>query len=97
MSEVKIKNWCGISITFGHSNFKKGVNRKKSNKMEKRLLNIKETAEYLGLKVNTLYCWVSQKRIPYVKMGKKLMFDIECLDKFIEENAVEPINFEKWR
>ena len=63
--------------------------------MEKRLLNIKETSEYLGTPVNTLYCWVSQKRIPYDKMGRKTMFDSEQLNKFIEGNTVEPINLEK--
>jgi len=63
----------------------------------KRLLNIKETSEYLGIKVNTLYCWVSQDRIPYVKMGKRLMFDMERLNKYIEENTFEAKCLEKWR
>jgi len=57
--------------------------------MEKRLLNIKETSEYLGIKKNTLYCWVSQKKIPYVKLGRKTLFDIEDLNKFIEENKIK--------
>ena len=57
--------------------------------MEKRLLNIKEASEYLGVKENTLYCWVSQKKIPYVKLGRKTLFDIEDLNRFIEENKVK--------
>ena len=56
--------------------------------MEKRLLNIKEASEYLGVKENTLYCWVSQKKIPYVKLGRRTLFDIEDLNKFIEENKI---------
>jgi len=34
---------------------------------------------------------------PKVINWEELMFDVECLNKFIEENTFEPINFEKWR
>jgi excisionase family DNA binding protein len=57
--------------------------------MGKRLVGIKEAAEYLDISVNTLYTWVSQKRIPYVKMGRLVKFDLETLDRFISSNAVE--------
>jgi len=63
--------------------------------MDKRLLNINEASEYLGIKKNSLYCWVSQKRIPYVKMGRKTMFDKISIERFIEENTIKPINFER--
>lgn len=36
----------------------------------RRFLSIEETAEYTGLSVNTLYKMVSQRRIPFVKMGR---------------------------
>ena len=52
--------------------------------MQKRLLSVQETAEYLGLKVQTLYNWVSQRKIPFVKCGKLLKFDILKLDRWIE-------------
>jgi excisionase family DNA binding protein len=56
--------------------------------MEKRLLNIKELSEYLGVKEHTLYIWVSQRRIPFVKCGRLTKFDLKKIDKWIEENAV---------
>lgn len=56
-----------------------------------RLLNVPKAAEYLGIKVSTLYQWVSQKRIPYFKSGRLLKFDIHELDKFIERTKVNPI------
>ncbi len=60
--------------------------------MQKRLLTVKEASEYLGIKVNTLYSWVSQKKIDYVKMGRLTKFDIRVLDKFIENNTIEATN-----
>ena len=60
--------------------------------MQKRLLTIKETSEYLGISVNTLYSWVSQKKIDYVKIGRLTKFDIKVIDKFIENNSVEAVN-----
>jgi excisionase family DNA binding protein len=60
--------------------------------MQKRLLTVKEASEYLGIKVNTLYSWVSQKKIDYVKMGRLTKFDIKVLDKYIENNTIEAIN-----
>ena len=59
--------------------------------VEKRLLNIKEASEYLGIPTKSLYKLVWQRRIPFVKIGKALRFDKERLDKWIEENTVEEI------
>ena len=38
---------------------------------EERLLTIKEVAELTGLEVGTLYHFVSQKRIPVVRLSKR--------------------------
>ncbi len=59
--------------------------------MEKRLLNIKEASEYLGIPKGSLYKLVWQRRIPFVKIGKALRFDKEKIDKWIEKNTVEEI------
>jgi excisionase family DNA binding protein len=53
-----------------------------------RLLDIKEVAAYTGLSVHTLYTMVSQRRIPYVKMGRLVKFDLELLDKWIKQQTV---------
>ncbi len=60
--------------------------------MQKILLSVKEASEYLGIKVNTLYSWVSQKKIDYVKMGRLTKFDIRVIDKYIENHSVEAVN-----
>ena len=60
--------------------------------MQKRLLTIKEASEYLGISANTLYSWVSQKKIDYVKIGRLTKFDLRVLDRYIDNNSVESVN-----
>ena len=59
--------------------------------MTRRLLNIQDVAEYTGLSVHTLYAMVSQRRIPFVKMGRLTKFDREELDRWIAKNSVMPM------
>ncbi len=57
----------------------------------RRLIPIKETAEYTGLSVHTLYTMVSQRRIPFVKVGGALRFDLALLDEWIKQHTVMPM------
>jgi excisionase family DNA binding protein len=57
----------------------------------RRLLKIQEASEYTGLSVHTLYTMVSQRRIPFVKMGRLTKFDVGLLDKWITQHTVMPI------
>ena len=56
----------------------------------KKLFTIREAAQYTGLSPHTLYSWVWQKKIPYVKLGKAVRFDVADLDKCIELHRIEP-------
>jgi excisionase family DNA binding protein len=62
--------------------------------MEKRLLNINEASVYMGLSKNTLYSWVCQRRIPFVKCGRLTKFDIRDIDQWIETNKVKVNDFD---
>lgn len=54
--------------------------------MEK-LLDVKQAAEILNIKVSTLYRWVHTKQINYVKIGGKLTFKPSVLETFISSNS----------
>jgi excisionase family DNA binding protein len=54
-----------------------------------RLLDIQQVATYTGLSVHTLYTMVSQRRIPFVKLGRLTKFDREEIDKWIAGNSVK--------
>jgi len=61
--------------------------------MERRLLSVSEMAEYTGLSVNTLYTWVSQRKVPFVKMGRLTRFDRIAIDHWIDANKNETQKF----
>ncbi|MBL7132383.1 MAG: helix-turn-helix domain-containing protein [Candidatus Omnitrophica bacterium] len=54
----------------------------------KRLINITELSEMTGVKVDTLYRWVSQRRISHVKVGRLTKFDLEAIDQWIKDSSV---------
>lgn len=59
--------------------------------MDKRLININELSEYIGLSKNTIYSWVSQRKIPFVKCGRLTKFDLQRIDEWIEGNSSRAI------
>jgi len=53
--------------------------------MDRRYLGIEEASQYLGLTKGTLYVWVCQRRIPYLKIGKLLKFDIIEIENWLKD------------
>ena len=63
-----------------------------SGLLTRRLVGIKEVAGYIGLSVHTVYAMVSQRRIPYVKVGRLTKFDLSMLDTWIKKNTFMPVS-----
>lgn len=61
-----------------------------SDNPNRRFLDVKEAADYLGLATSTLYTMVSQRRIPFVKMGRRTKFDREKIEPWIARHSVKP-------
>lgn len=57
--------------------------------MESKLLNVKDASRFLAVSISTLYGWVWQRRIPYIKVGRALRFDRRDLEMFIRSNRVD--------
>ena len=58
----------------------------------KSLLTIREAADFLRVSASTLYGWVWQRRIPFVKVGRALRFERCDLEKFLQANRYEARN-----
>jgi len=58
-------------------------------KKEKQLLNTKEASEFLGIKKNTLYEWVIQRKISYIKVGRLVKFKREDLEAWLKKRTQE--------
>ena len=65
--------------------------KEKEQRSMSRLVPIKEAAVYTGLSPHTIYTMVSQRRIPFVKIGRLVKFDLELLDRWIKQQTVMPI------
>ncbi|PKM97435.1 MAG: transcriptional regulator [Elusimicrobia bacterium HGW-Elusimicrobia-1] len=56
--------------------------------MEKRLLTIDELTEYIAVPRGTIYNWVNQRKLPYVKIGRRVKFDKQDIDKIIDKRKI---------
>ena len=54
------------------------------------LVNVGHVAEYIGLSKHTVYTMVSQRRIPFVKVGRLTKFDLPTIDAWIRRHSVKP-------
>jgi len=55
--------------------------------LEKRFLSLRETSEYMNLSASLLYKFVETKQIPHIRIGRKILFDVKKLERFIDENS----------
>jgi excisionase family DNA binding protein len=53
---------------------------------ESGLITVQDAAKFLAVSTSTLYGWVYQRRIPFVKVGRSLRFELAELQKFIQAN-----------
>ena len=60
--------------------------------MEKRFLSIQGLSEYLGLSKGTVYVWVCQRRIPYLKIGKLVKFDMREIENWLKNKRIEELS-----
>jgi excisionase family DNA binding protein len=53
-----------------------------------QLVNVNEAAQFLAVSPSTLYGWVWQRRISFVKVGRAVRFDMADLERFIAQNRI---------
>lgn len=54
-------------------------------------MGIIELAEYLGITTGTLYGWVCKRRLPYLKVGRLVKFDLHEIEVWLKERRVKTI------
>ena len=54
-----------------------------------QLLTVEEIAEYLNLKPSTIYQWTHQGFIPHIKVGNRVRFRINHIEKWLESRTVK--------
>ena len=59
--------------------------------LNKRYVGIKELAKYLSIPKGSLYVMVCEKRIPYLKIGRRLKFDLKAIDAWLENKRIKEL------
>lgn len=63
----------------------------KSNGADDVIFTPQGLAEYLGVDVSWVYKSVSNRNIPYLKIGKYVRFRKKAIDKWLESKSTRPI------
>ncbi len=53
------------------------------NMTNKRYVNIKQLSTYTSIPIKTLYGWTSAGKVPSIKIGRKLLYDLEDVNAFM--------------
>lgn len=53
-------------------------------KSQKRYLTLDELAELLNIPKNTIYAKTSRREIPFIKVGRRLVFDRQEIDQWLK-------------
>ena len=56
-----------------------------------QLMSVEELADYLGLRKQTLYNWLHQKKISGIKIGKVWRFERNEIEKWLKKHKVKNI------
>jgi excisionase family DNA binding protein len=55
----------------------------------RRLITAKEASQYLSLSTDTIYQMAISKKLPYLKIGARVLFDVKALDHWIEKHMIK--------
>ena len=53
------------------------------------LMNVQQTAEYLGVPVSTIYAYSMRSKIPHLHVGKLLRFRKADIDNWLENSGCD--------
>jgi excisionase family DNA binding protein len=61
----------------------------------RRLITAKEASQFLSLSTDTVYRMASLKKLPYLKIGDRVLFDVKTLDHWIEKHMIREKEWKK--
>lgn len=56
--------------------------------MEQTVMNVREAAGFTRLSTATVYSYVAQRRMPFLKVGAKLLFKKSDLEEWLDRHRV---------
>ncbi len=56
----------------------------------KKWINTKELQEYTGWSARTIQYMRDKKRIPYFQEGRRILYKVDEIDKYLQNNKITP-------
>ena len=69
-------------------------NQMKAQAIPAPFLNTAQVASWLGIEVCTIRKWVCYEKIPFLKIGRRVLFKKEDIEAWL---TLENPNYEKWK
>jgi len=63
--------------------------------MEQKYLTIEELSRILQVKKHYIYALTSQRKIPFLKLGRFLRFERDKIEEWLKDKAQKPEDIEK--
>jgi excisionase family DNA binding protein len=73
----------------------KNESNNKNELNRERYVDIKATSRFTSLPVKTLYEWASTGKIPSIKIGRRVLFDLHDIDKVMDSFKRSSDQYEK--
>jgi len=61
----------------------------------RRLITAKEASQFLSLSTETVYRMASTRKLPYLKVGDRVLFDLKALDHWVDKHMVREKEWKK--
>lgn len=62
--------------------------------IKRKTLTVKECATYVGVSVDMIYKMTREKAIPHIRVGSRILFRREDIDRWFDEQMVEVVGNE---
>lgn len=65
------------------------MERVRKGRKEMQLMRYETAAAMLGVPISTLYCWVSRRQIPHIRLSRRMvLFKQEELERWLAERRI---------
>jgi excisionase family DNA binding protein len=58
------------------------------------LLSVEQAASKLGISPLTMRAWLRQRRVSFVRLGRRVLVDTQDINKFIRDHRIEAVSFD---
>ena len=67
-------------------------NTKSQSMQPGRIVDIDRAVEIVPLKKSTFYSYVARRKIPFLKIGSRVLFDIDELTRWVDQHRIAPLS-----